>query len=142
MKTKICGKCKKEKNVSEFHKNPTKKDGVQSMCKECRKKYHRKHYLANKEKYCLEAQTRRVRLREEFTDFKKTLKCSKCGEDRWYVLDFHHRNPDEKEGDISRLVGTGRSEESIKKEIEKCDILCSNCHKELHYFLNNENLQV
>lgn len=133
---KVCGSCKKEKSREEFHVNPTKPDGLQSMCKECRKAYHRKHYLANKAKYKNQSDKRKKDLREEFNEYKKTLCCSKCGENRWYVLDFHHRNPKEKDTEVSYMIGSGRSIESIKKEIEKCDVLCANCHREIHYIEN------
>jgi hypothetical protein len=46
MKTKICSKCKEEKNICEFNKSPSNKDGLVSFCKKCR----RINYLNNKEK--------------------------------------------------------------------------------------------
>lgn len=55
------------------------------------------------------------------------------GEDRWWVLDFHHTSPDEKEGSISNLVD---SPNKLEKELEKCIVLCSNCHRDLHFQLD------
>lgn len=40
--TKICGKCRRELPVSEFYKASNRKDGYQSVCKECTLEYHRK----------------------------------------------------------------------------------------------------
>ena len=54
-----------------------------------------------------------------------------CGEDRWYVLDFHHIG--DKDFNISQKVQEGCSLDTIKKEIEKCIVLCANCHREVHY---------
>lgn len=52
------------------------------------------------------------------------------------VYDFHHRNPKEKEIGIS--VIKGRKWENIQTELDKCDLLCSNCHREIHYNLENK----
>jgi hypothetical protein len=58
--------------------------------------------------------------------------CRKCGEDRLYLIQFHHVNPKDKKFQIS-LCGS-RSEATIRKEISKCVCLCSNCHDEFHHF--------
>ena len=59
-------------------------------------------------------------------------KCMKCGYNkRNEALEFHHRNPTEKDFSISKR-GYCRSWEKVSKEIQKCDLLCANCHRELH----------
>ena len=73
---------------------------------------------------------------EWFTDYKKTLKCKECGESRYWVLDFHHRDPKEKDVEVSTLMRRG-NKTKILKEIEKCDVLCANCHRDLHFKENN-----
>lgn len=58
-------------------------------------------------------------------------KCYVCGYDRYFgALDFHHRNPSEKSFGLS---GKGQtvSLDRKRKEIEKCDLLCANCHREV-----------
>lgn len=64
--------------------------------------------------------------------FCKT-KCSRCGETHPACLDFHHRNPGKKFASIADMVGRGYGVKSILKEIEKCDVLCSNCHRKEHF---------
>jgi hypothetical protein len=44
--------------------------------------------------------------------------------------DFHHLNPDEKDFNIAKI--NGRSFENIKDELDKCVLLCSNCHRIRH----------
>ena len=57
-------------------------------------------------------------------------KCMKCGYDKCYgALSFHHRNPAEKSFNISQCHT--RSWAKLKLEVDKCDILCCNCHFEL-----------
>ena len=138
MKTKICGMCKKELDVSFFRGNKAKKDGLQTQCIECRKEYNKKHYIKNKKVYNERTKKRNKELREWFTEYKKTLFCNKCGDNRWYVLDFHHKNGEEKDLNVSILVNYGKKR--ILEEIKKCDVLCSNCHRELHHFEKNRSV--
>ena len=58
-------------------------------------------------------------------------KCKICGYDKPVpsVYDFHHRDPNTKEFGIS---GKTISFEKLKKEADKCDLLCGNCHQEIH----------
>lgn len=57
-------------------------------------------------------------------------KCKICGYNKCLAaLEFHHRNPKEKERAISSLHKTWNK---IKEELDKCDLLCSNCHREVH----------
>ncbi len=59
-------------------------------------------------------------------------KCMRCGYNKYpEVLEFHHKNPSKKNFNIS-LKGHCRSWERVRKEIEKCELLCANCHRELH----------
>ena len=59
-------------------------------------------------------------------------KCIKCGYEKYpEVLEFHHRDPSQKDFNVSSK-GHSRSWERVRKEIEKCDLLCANCHRELH----------
>ena len=137
METKICSKCKIEKPVSEFRFRNKTKGQYHSHCKECEKQRDKIHYR--------ESQDRRIAVREtanfqknrnlNLVDTAKLCGCKKCGEMRTYVLDFHHRNPGEKEDTINHMIKSS-SAERIEEEIKKCDILCANCHREFH-FLNN-----
>jgi hypothetical protein len=57
--------------------------------------------------------------------------CQKCGYDRCPdALEFHHRNPKEKDFHISN--GNYRRWDRIQAELDKCDLLCANCHREYH----------
>jgi len=74
------------------------------------------------------------RRRKDFViGLKKQNKCSNCGDDRWYILDYHHKNSNLKKYEIGDMCRRGFSEKSILTEIKKCDILCSNCHREIHF---------
>lgn len=127
---KRCSVCGELKPLSEFALNKYKKDGHACDCKGCRKRYRDKHYQENKEYYKEKAKLYKEKCHKEFEELKKQLKCSKCGESRFYCLDFHHINPDEKETEIAKLIN---SPKKLKEELKKCIVLCANCHRELHY---------
>lgn len=69
---------------------------------------------------------------------KQKIQCAKCGETRIYTLDFHHKDESKKEFNIGRLKKGSLG--VIQKEINKCIVLCSNCHREFHYFANQNNM--
>ena len=71
-------------------------------------------------------------LREWFIEFKKELKCEICGEGRYWVLDFHHIDPTKKDIEVSILIRKGSKKKALE-EIQKCKVLCANCHRDLHY---------
>lgn len=127
---KKCSVCGEIKPLTEFALNKSRKDGLASDCKSCRKIYRDNHYKNNKEYYKNKAKEYRKRKTKEFEEFKETLKCSLCGENRPWCLDFHHINPEEKEVEVVKLI---EAPNKIKKEIEKCIVLCANCHRDLHY---------
>lgn len=137
METKLCTKCGQVKPVSEFGLNKSKKDGLQCHCKECVKVYKKQHYEDNKQYYKDKAVAYRQAGREYLNDYKSHLVCSKCGEDRWWLLDFHHINPSEKDCEVSKLIDAPNK---LRKELEKCIVLCANCHRHLHYTLTHQEL--
>jgi len=61
--------------------------------------------------------------------------CKKCGSKQYAICsyEFHH-NFGDKEAEISKLIKDNKPFEEIKKELDKCQVVCSNCHKEIHYF--------
>lgn len=133
---KICGgNCKRElPATSEFFAERKLKTKVilQWQCRECHKEYRKLHYENNKVKYIKKAKKHRAKVSNWFDNYKQNLKCQKCEEKRWWVLDFHHTDPSEKEFNIGNLKNSG-SKSMLEKEIKKCIVLCSNCHRDLHY---------
>ncbi len=74
---------------------------------------------------------RRKKVREMAVAYKGG-KCERCGYDRCIdALEFHHIDPTVKEFNISSK-GYTRSWERVKVELDKCMILCANCHRETH----------
>lgn len=58
-------------------------------------------------------------------------KCQRCGYDKSIrALEFHHTDPSKKDFGISRTLT--KSITLLKNEVDKCILLCSNCHAEIH----------
>ena len=92
-------------------------------CKECRREKNRLNYEGN-------IKTWRIKYKTECLDYKGG-KCEKCGYSKCLsALEFHHLDPKEKDFNISR--NKKRNFEMVKKELDKCILVCSNCHREIH----------
>lgn len=135
METKICTICKTDfpKDREHFHIRKTK-NGItfQNHCKQCHAEYRKKHYGENRERYIDKAKEYKADVVKWYKNYRENLSCSQCGEKRHWVLDFHHSDPSEKEFNISTYV-SGSSKSKLLKEINKCIVLCANCHRDLHY---------
>lgn len=71
-------------------------------------------------------------------DYKVALGCADCGVDHVAVLDLHHRDPATKNPKLRRgTKGSGAlahlTYAEIAAELEKCDVVCSNCHRIREY---------
>lgn len=134
---KKCPKCKKIKQLTEFNKNKRCKDGLQKYCKICQSYYNRQYYANNKDSQSIRVKKNRELSRQKVYNFLKKyynndLKCAHCGESDVRCLQFHHNDPIKKESYITTMCYQGYGIEKIKKELDKCVLLCANCHCKIH----------
>lgn len=122
-----CTNCGELKNSEEFPKNKT-------QCKFCKSEKNKEHYRNNKQYYFDKARKNTAqqidRLRLFVLDYFLSHPCVDCGETNPVVLDFHHER--DKIATIAQLVHNGCSTNKLKREIDKCIVLCSNCHRIRH----------
>jgi len=115
--SKICPICKTEKHLSEFYSR-VGRDDVAGYCKKCSNVYH-----SNRVK--------NVKLK--MLDYKGN-KCEDCNlsleESHYCVFDFHHINPNDKDPNFDKIKF--QKWDKIKTELDKCVLLCSNCHRLRH----------
>lgn len=90
----------------------------------------KRYYLKNRERRIKETWENEKKRQKEFEEWKSTLKCTYCDENHVSCLDFHHTNPEDKFKGISVIRG---SIHRLKEELKKCIVVCSNCHKKLHW---------
>ena len=129
-KEKKCYVCKKIKSVSEFYRNRANKDGLSTRCKICDKKKSKERFEGEEHQYLLtESRKRYMKIRQYVLNYKLSKGCAFCGYNKYAeALDFHHN------GNKEFCIATKNtlSLKRLKKEMDKCMILCANCHRELH----------
>ena len=126
---KCCSECGLTKPLDEFSKNRSSKDGYQSGCKKCRAVYLRSHYEKNKQYYKDKAIIGRNKFNEWYRK-QKEKPCADCDNSYpYYVMDFDHTDSSNKENTVSKLATRGKRQE-VTEEIAKCELVCSNCHRE------------
>lgn len=127
---KLCGTCKQEKPVSEFNKKD--KIRLQNKCRDCQKKYYKEYYRREpkeKERILIKNHQRRNEIKDFINSIKESNPCMDC--ENYYpacVMDFDHID-DNKEASIAKMVSSLRPTSTIVKEINKCELVCSNCHR-------------
>jgi hypothetical protein len=129
----ICCRCKKEKEEEDFSFKNKGKNIRNKTCKECFKGIRKRWYNKYKKNIIDKNLRNKQKNIEWFEEYKKNLKCIKCPENHISCLEFHHLDSNNKEFNISQLAHSTYSIETILKEIDKCIVLCSNCHRKLHY---------
>ncbi len=125
---KKCTVCKNSKEENAFSKNLSRKDGLQTECKECRKVYIRQHYKANKKYYKSKAADKQKLIRQKIIEIKDYATCIDCKKSwRYYQMQFDHLR--DKKYDMASIQRFG-SWKLVEKEIKKCELVCANCHAE------------
>lgn len=141
MEQKTCTRCNTPKSlVDDFHKNKRSKDGRARWCKVCALEYTHDYRQSNQDRVQSwskgtneDKQRRKVahvaEVRAWLDDIKASTPCSDCGNQYPAVcMDFDHVGDDKKK-DVARMVGDGYSKSAILEEIEKCELVCANCHR-------------
>lgn len=128
---KRCFECNPYITKTERSKNKIH-SGAKYICTQCNKEFG---YIKKRSSklICSNCYQRNyvTRLKEKAIDYKGG-KCNICGYNYCNrALEFHHRNPKEKEFNIS--VKKSASWDKIRIEIDKCDLVCANCHREIHF---------
>lgn len=114
---KICVKCEQGKSAEEFRRHSRSSDGLQSYCKTCANEYQRDYNT----KW-------RKRVRTEL-DTAKDVPCVECGNIfPPECMDFDHVRG-EKLFAVGLAIRSPMSWDRLLREIEKCEVVCSNCHR-------------
>ena len=95
--------------------------------------YHAQYYYVKegrKDGIRREENRRRQEKRDWLREIKSEQGCSECSEDDPRCLDFHHVG--EKSENLSSMAGNDASKERMKEEMEKCVVICANCHRKKH----------
>lgn len=113
--TRYCPRCDNRLPLTDFYSRRNG-EGNSSYCKKCT---------------TLQVTERQVRLKQQLVEYKGG-KCERCGYCTCNAaLEFHHNDPSEKDFSLSQVKLTTFNEK-IKNELDKCTMLCANCHREVH----------
>ena len=118
-----CNCCKEYKTLDNYYFSKGKLS--QKVCKDCVRQKEKDKYHSKQ---------------DELNKFKQAHPCVKCGCSKYYLIDFHHLNPAEKDFTISD--NSHAKIETLMKEIDKCVPLCSNCHREFHHFEREQGMTI
>jgi hypothetical protein len=125
-----CGRCGEAKPVDSFNWRRKAIGQRDNMCRPCRAEYHREHYVGNKAQYVANAAESKRRLRLARTqwllEYFESHPCFDCGETDPVVLEFDHIG--DKMFNVAQALPY-RNWSSILAEIEKCEVVCANCHR-------------
>jgi len=114
--TRFCQRCKKEVKTENFYQRRGKKNSS-SYCKSCTNE---------------QVNERNQKIKSLMIEYKGGS-CTRCGYNKYQgALDFHHLDPKEKDFNPGHLKKY-KFDDKIKKELDKCILVCSNCHREIHY---------
>ena len=112
---RVCPRCKNSVDISEFYQRRGKA-GSSCYCKTCTKS----------------ETLERVRKFKSLIVEYKGGKCERCGYDKYQgALEFHHVDPTKKDFSMAHL-NKYRFDDRIKFELDKCILVCANCHREIH----------
>lgn len=128
---KVCTLCKDKKIIDDFNRKSSTKDGRQNVCRLCSSKVAKEHYLKNggvRKEVIYASRIKRQKEARLFILEKLKLGCSVCPEKDPIVLEFDHISG-KKKYNLSKMVSDGMSITKIENELEKCQILCANCHR-------------
>lgn len=127
-------KLRKEKprdRSKEYEKRKTKEYREKAAIRS--KMFYQKHKEKINKKVSSKTKEKRRKLKEECVAYLggKCFRC--CGEFHPHVFDFHHKDPTEKEFNLSLIMKVRyKMNDIIKKELDKCNLVCANCHRMIH----------
>ena len=128
---KQCSMCKQWKPLDDFHRNRTRRDGRQNLCKPCNlelnKRWYRDHPEARRTRMDEHARRRKRKLQSMLLDYLRAHPCVDCGESDPVVLEFDHLR--DNSANVTTLVVRRVAWSVILEEIAKCEVVCANCHR-------------
>ena len=120
-----CPKCNEMLGINEFN-SKRGIEGASSYCKRCT---------------TTQTTERMKNLKIQMAGYKGGC-CQKCGYDKYIgALEFHHIDPAKKDFNPSNLKRY-KFDEKVKNELDKCVLLCSNCHRETHHEINEKKKEL
>lgn len=129
--TRKCFRCQEIQPLSCFSWRNKGQSTRQRECKKCYALTRKRHYRANKVALVKATKIRGKNYLADFQQYKQSLKCFYCPENTSVCLDFHHTDPSTKKYAVSSKANNVPLK-TLMEEINKCIVVCKNCHAKLH----------
>lgn len=130
---KKCSACGEAKPAEDFQKRSKSSDGLAGKCRPCKRAYDNAHYAAHRDSrrpyITSNREVKRELLRMWIKEYLLAHPCVDCGEGRFVLLDFDHRDSKDKTRSISDMLRAAVSRDTLLAEVQKCDVRCANCHR-------------
>lgn len=127
----FCTRCEQLKDDSEFHIKDKNTGKLQAWCKSCRSEWSKNRPKEIKEAHNAKSnknKKEKIRKLTKFVvEYLKNHPCEDCGYSNVLALEFHHVC--EKRDSVAALMNSICSVEELEEEINKCIVLCANCHR-------------
>jgi hypothetical protein len=126
---RTCIRCGLSKDDSEFNWRNINKGYLQSVCRDCQAQNSRNRDRENVRVSNKASRERGVERAQEYVyKYLSTKACADCGERDITVLTFHHTDARNKKYKVADMISHGYAIETIQSEIDRCEVLCYNCH--------------
>jgi hypothetical protein len=135
MEYKVCTICNSNTNINDFFWKNKSLNKRHTQCKSCYKKSRNNvdYYQRTRQAHLLRAKIRNKKIytenRIKVWEFLKNNPCIDCGINNPIVLEFDHRDKDDKLMEVCKMTRQSYSWKKISDEISKCDVRCANCHR-------------
>jgi hypothetical protein len=128
-----CIVCKEAKGEEEYNWRNKSQGRRKNYCRTCDRVIKKRHYDNNRADIIAQVRARTAMNVDRFQQWKSQLKCTLCPETDSCCLDFHHLDPTQKDFGISEAVPS-MSWEALMEEVNKCIVVCKNCHTKVHKY--------
>lgn len=131
---KVCCTCKVDKPLDDYYNNKSKSDGKSYQCRECKSGYNKSWYTRNKKKHKADVVQNNNKYKYAARSIVNKIKENPCMDCNIVFpeecMDFDHVKG-KKYANISTIVNGKRtvSLAVLHKELLKCELVCSNCHR-------------
>jgi hypothetical protein len=123
---KRCGKCGQNKDLNGFHRSTC--GGHQAWCKQCRRRYDADYHHRNRHRLLAQKRALHARYRSWYLSLKEGRPCADCGGVFPPVaMQWDHLPGQPKTDDLANLIRR-HNKRRVLAEIEKCELVCANCH--------------
>ena len=129
-RTKMCRGCKVRKSVKSYFVYDN--DSLMAVCKRCHCNRSRGYITPKRARdSCIASRRRKQKVLRSMLDKYKDRPCVDCG-GRYpsYVMDLDHVRGKKKVDALARMTWSGTTVEKMRAELEKCEPVCANCHRE------------